>query len=62
MKTDSKHKYYSDEDEINFEKLNNFRKFNSNFKNTKKRKRIKIVNFDDESNNKNNNKIKVKNF
>ena len=34
MKTDSKHKYYSDEDEINFEKLNNFRKFNSNFKNT----------------------------
>ena len=34
MKTDSNHKYYSDEDEINFEKLNNFRKFNSNFKNT----------------------------
>ena len=34
MKTDSKHKYYSDEDEINFEKLNNFRKFNSDFKNT----------------------------
>ena len=34
MKTGSKHKYYSDEDEINFEKLNNFRKFNSNFKNT----------------------------
>ena len=33
MKTDSKHKYYSDEDEINFEKLNNFRKFNSNLKN-----------------------------
>ena len=33
MKTENKHKYYSDEDEINFEKLNNFRKFNSNLKN-----------------------------
>ena len=33
MKTENKHKYYNDEDEINFEKLNNFRKFNSNFKN-----------------------------
>ena len=34
MKTENKHKYYNDEDEINFEKLNNFRKFNSNFKNS----------------------------
>ena len=33
MKTENKHKYYNDGDEINFEKLNNFRKFNSNFKN-----------------------------
>ena len=33
MKIENKHKYYSDEDEINFEKLNNFRKFNSNLKN-----------------------------
>jgi hypothetical protein len=33
MKTENKHKYYNDEDEINFEKLNNFRKFNSNLKN-----------------------------
>ena len=33
MKTENKHKYYNDEDEINFEKLNNFRKFNSKFKN-----------------------------
>ena len=33
MKTENKHKYYNDEDEINFEKLNNFRKFNSSFKN-----------------------------
>ena len=32
MKTEKKHKYYNDEDEINFEKLNNFRKFNSNIK------------------------------
>ena len=34
MKTENKHKYYNDDDEINFEKLNNFRKFNSNFKNS----------------------------
>ena len=33
MKKENKHKYYNDGDEINFEKLNNFRKFNSNFKN-----------------------------
>ena len=33
MKTDNKNRYYNDEDEINFEKLNNFRKFNSKFKN-----------------------------
>ena len=33
MKTENKNRYYNDEDEINFEKLNNFRKFNSNFKN-----------------------------
>ena len=33
MKTENKHKYYNDEDEINFEKLNNFRKFNSTLKN-----------------------------
>mgnify|MGYP000509716047 CR=1 FL=1 len=32
MKTEDKNKYYNDEDEINFEKLNNFRKFNSNIK------------------------------
>ena len=32
MKTENKHKYYNDEDEINFEKLDNFRKFNSNIK------------------------------
>ena len=34
MKSENKHKYYNDEDEINFEKLNNFRKFNSIFKNS----------------------------
>ena len=32
MKTKDKDNYYNDEDEINFEKLNNFRKFNSNVK------------------------------
>ena len=29
MKSENKHKYYNDDDEINFEKLDNFRKFNS---------------------------------
>ena len=33
MKTENKNKYYNDEDEINFEKLNNFNKFNFNYKN-----------------------------
>ena len=32
MKTKDKDNYYNDEDEINFEKLNNFRKFNTNIK------------------------------
>ena len=33
MKTENKNKYYNDEDEINFEKLNNFRKYNLELKN-----------------------------
>ena len=33
MKTENKNNYYNDEDKINFDKLNNFRKFNSNVKN-----------------------------
>ena len=33
MKTENKNKYYSDEDEINFQKLDNFRKYNSELKN-----------------------------
>jgi len=33
MKTENKNKYYNDEDEINFQKLNNFRKYNSESKN-----------------------------
>jgi hypothetical protein len=33
MKTENKNKYYNDEDEINFQKLNNFRKYNSELKN-----------------------------
>ena len=32
MKIENKNNYYNDEDEINFEKLKNFRKFNSNIK------------------------------
>ena len=32
MKTENNNNYYNVEDEINFEKLNNFRKFNSNVK------------------------------
>ena len=48
MKTENKHKYYNDEDEINFEKLNNFRKFNSNIKSNSKSKNydIKYANSD----------------
>ena len=33
MKIDNKNKYYNDEDEINFQKLNDFRKYNSELKN-----------------------------
>ena len=33
MKTENKNKYYNDEDEINFQKLNDFRKYNSELKN-----------------------------
>ena len=33
MKIKNKNNYYNDEDEVNFDKLNNFRKFNSNVKN-----------------------------
>jgi hypothetical protein len=36
MKIEDKIKYYNDEDEINFEKLNNFRKYNSNIKSNSK--------------------------
>ncbi len=35
MKKENKNNYYNDEDKVNFEKLNNFNKFNSNnIKNT----------------------------
>ncbi len=33
MKIDNKNKYYNDEDELNFQKLNDFRKYNSELKN-----------------------------
>ena len=32
MKKENKNKYYNDEDEINFQRLNNFRKYNSELK------------------------------
>ena len=48
MKTEDKNKYYNDEDEINFEKLNNFRKFNHNIKSntSSKSHNIKYANSD----------------
>ena len=48
MKTEDKNNHYNNEDEINFEKLNNFRKFNSNIKkNTQsKNHNIKYANSD----------------
>ena len=48
MKIENKHNNYSDEDEINFEKLNNFRKFNSSFKsnNQSNNHNIKYANSD----------------
>ena len=33
MKKDNKNNYYNSEDQVNFEKLDNFKKYNSNFKN-----------------------------
>ena len=48
MKKEDKNDYYNDEDEINFDKLNNFRRFNSNIKdNTKSENHnIKYANSD----------------
>ena len=48
MKKEDKNDYYNDEDEINFNKLNNFRKFNSDTKNTTQSKNhnIKYANSD----------------
>ena len=40
MKTEDKNNYYTNQDEINFEKLNNFRKFNSNIKNNTQSKNL----------------------
>ena len=42
MKTKYKDNYYNDQDEINFDKLNNFRKFNSDIKNTTQSKNHNI--------------------
>jgi hypothetical protein len=48
MKTKDKNNYYNDEDEVNFDKLNNFRKFNSEIKNSTQSKNhnIKYANSD----------------
>ena len=42
MKKENKNNYYNNEDEVNFEKLNNFNKYNSNFKNKNQYKNQKI--------------------
>ena len=48
MKKEDKNNYYNVEDEINFEKLSNFKKFNSDIKNNapSKNHNIKYVNSD----------------
>ena len=48
MKTKDKNNYYNDEDEVNFDKLNNFRKFNSDIKSSTQSKNhnIKYANSD----------------
>jgi hypothetical protein len=48
MKTKDKNNYYNDEDELNFDKLNNFRKFNSDIKSSTQSKNhnIKYANSD----------------
>ena len=48
METKNKNSYYNDEDEVNFDKLNNFRKFNSDIKSSTQSKNhnIKYANSD----------------
>jgi hypothetical protein len=48
MKTKDKNNYYNDEDEVNFDKLNNLRKFNSDIKSSTRSKNnnIKYANSD----------------
>ena len=41
MNKENKNNYYNDEDEIIFEKLGNFKKFNSNIQNNTQYKNIK---------------------
>jgi len=42
MKTKNKNNYYNDEDEVNFDKLNNLRKFNSDIKSSTRSKNHNI--------------------
>ena len=48
MKKDNKNNYYNSEDQVNFEKLDNFKRYNSNFKNKTqyKNQNIKYSNSD----------------
>ena len=48
MKKDNKNNYYNSEDQVNFEKLDNFKKYNSNFQNKTqyKNQNIKYSNSD----------------
>tara|TARA_B000000475_G_scaffold237337_1_gene205830 strand:+ start:723 stop:1235 length:513 start_codon:yes stop_codon:yes gene_type:complete len=48
MKKENKYNYYNSEDQVNFEKLDNFKKYNSNFKNKTqyKNQNIKYSNSD----------------
>lgn len=51
MKTQIKNNFYSNNDEINFEKLNNFKKFNSNIKKDVQIENLKIKYSNSDKNN-----------
>ena len=42
MKIENKNNYYNDEDEINFDKLTNFKKYNSNIESNTQSKDLNI--------------------
>ena len=51
MKTQIKNNFYSNNDEINFEKLNNFKKFNSNIKKEVQIENLKVKYSNSDKNN-----------